>query len=74
MMVWRKPDGLELHVIADNYSTHKHQMVKDWLERNKRVKLHVIPSSSSWLNLIERFFGLITERTIRRGTFSSVKE
>lgn len=68
------PNDLKLHVIVDNYSTHKHQKVKNWLKRNKRVTLHFIPTSSSWLNLVERFFGLITERTIRRGIFSSVKE
>lgn len=68
------PEELDLHVIVDNYSTHKHQKVKNWLKRNKRVKLHFIPTSSSWLNLVERFFGLITEKAIRRGVFTSVKE
>jgi hypothetical protein len=48
--------------------------VKNWLKRNKRVTLHFIPTSSSWLNLVERFFGLITDKAIRRGVFSSVKE
>lgn len=68
------PDDLELHIIVDNYSTHKHQKVKNWLKRNKRVTLHFIPTSSSWLNLVERFFGLITDKAIRRGVFSSVKD
>ena len=68
------PENLELHVIVDNYSTHKHQKVKNWLKRNKRVKLHFIPTSSSWLNLVERFFGLITDKAIRCGVFSSVKD
>jgi len=68
------PKDLELHVIVDNYSTHKHQKVKNWLKRNKRVTLHFIPTSSSWLNLAERFFGLITEKAIKRGVFGSVKE
>jgi len=68
------PKDLELHVIVDNYSTHKHQKVKNWLKRNKRVTLHFIPTSSSWLNLVERFFGLITEKAIKRGVFGSVKE
>ncbi|MFK8083533.1 MAG: transposase [Granulosicoccus sp.] len=68
------PEDLELHVIVDNYSTHKHQKVKNWLKRNKRVKLHLIPTSSSWLNLVERFFGLITDKAIRRGVFSSVAD
>lgn len=64
---------LDLHIIVDNYATHKHQNVKDWLKRNKRVTLHFIPTSSSWLNLVERFFALITEKQIRRGVFNSVK-
>lgn len=64
----------ELHVIVDNYSTHKHQKVKNWLKRNKHVTLHFIPTSSSWLNLVERFFGLITQKQIRRGVFSSVAD
>ena len=68
------PEELELHVIVDNYSTHKHQKVKNWLKRNKRVTLHFIPTSSSWLNLVERFFGLITDKAIRRGVFSSVAD
>ena len=65
---------LELHVIVDNYATHKHEKVRNWLKRNPRVTLHFIPTSSSWLNLVERFFGLITDKAIRRGVFSSVKE
>jgi len=68
------PGGLDIHVIVDNYATHKHQKVKNWLKRNPRVHLHFIPTSSSWLNLVERFFGLITEKQIRRGVFSSVAE
>jgi transposase len=68
------PEELDIHIIVDNYSTHKHEKVKRWLKRNKRVHLHFIPTSSSWLNLVERFFGLITERQIRRGVFTSVKE
>lgn len=67
------PD-LNLHVIVDNYATHKHPKVKNWLKRNSRVTLHFIPTSSSWLNLVERFFGYITDKAIRRGVFSSVKE
>ncbi len=62
-----------LRVIVDNYATHKHEKVRHWLKRNPRVKLHFIPTSSSWLNLVERFFGLITEKQIRRGVFLSVK-
>jgi len=66
--------NLSLHVIVDNYATHKHASVKRWLKRNPRVELHFIPTSSSWLNLVERFFGLITDKAIRRGVFSSVTE
>ena len=68
------PKGLDLHLIVDNYSTHKHEKVKNWLKRNPRVQLHFIPTSSSWLNLVERFFGLLTEKQLRRGVFTSVKE
>jgi len=68
------PKDLDLHLIVDNYSTHKHQKVKSWLKRNKRIHLHFIPTSSSWLNLVERFFGLLTEKQLRRGVFTSVKE
>ena len=66
------PKELDLHLIVDNYATHKHEKVRNWLKRNTRVKLHFIPTSSSWLNLVERFFGLITEKQIRRGVFTSV--
>ena len=65
---------LDLHIIVDNYATHKHENVRKWLKRNKRVQLHFIPTSSSWLNLVERFFGLLTEKALRRGVFTSVKE
>ena len=68
------PKGLDLHLIVDNYATHKHEKVKNWIKRNKRVHLHFIPTSSSWLNLVERFFGLLTEKQLRRGVFTSVKE
>jgi len=68
------PKDKALHIIVDNYATHKHVKVNNWLKRNKRVTLHFIPTSSSWLNLVERYFGLITEKQIRRGAFSSVEE
>ncbi len=70
----KTPKELDLHLIVDNYATHKHEKVKRWLKRNKRVHLHFIPTSSSWLNLVERFFGLLTEKQLRRGIFSSVKD
>jgi len=63
---------LELHLIVDNYCTHKHQRVARWLKRHKRFHLHFIPTSSSWLNLIERWFREITHKRIRRGAFKSV--
>lgn len=68
------PAGLDLHLIVDNYATHKHEKIRNWLKRHKRVHLHFIPTSSSWLNLVERFFGLLTEKQLRRGVFTSVKE
>jgi transposase len=66
--------GKDLHIIVDNYSTHKHEKVQNWLKKKKRVFLHFTPTSSSWLNLVERFFGVLSERQLKRGIFSSVKE
>jgi len=66
------PAGLDLHLIIDNYGTHKHPRVKSWLKRHPRFHLHFIPTSSSWLNLIERWFREITVKRIRRGTFQNV--
>lgn len=63
-----------LHIIVDNYSTHKHKKVLNWLKRNTRVFLHFTPTSSSWLNLVERFFGVLTEKQLKRGVFTSVAE
>ena len=68
------PAGLDLHLIVDNYATHKHPKVKAWLKRHKRFHLHFIPTSSSWLNLVERWFREITEKRIRRGAFRSVEQ
>jgi transposase len=65
---------LDLHLIVDNSSTHKSPPVKRWLKKHPRVHLHFTPTSSSWLNLVERWFGEITRKRIRRGTFRSVKE
>ena len=64
---------VKLHVVADNYATHKHPNVKAWLERNPRITMHFTPTSGSWLNMVEIFFGIITRQAIRRGTFTSVK-
>ena len=66
--------GVDLHVICDNYATHKHQNVKDWLAANPRVTMHFTPTSCSWLNMVEIFFGIITRQCLKRGTFSSVPE
>ena len=65
---------LDLHLVVDNYTTHKTDQVKAWLERHPRFTLHFIPTSSSWLNLVERFFAEITGKRIRRGVFKSVAE
>jgi transposase len=66
------PKHLAIHGIVDNYATHKKQEVNDWLERHPRFHFHFIPTSSSWLNLVERWFREITTQRIRRGTFTSV--
>jgi len=68
------PKDLDLHVIADNYGTHKQPKVKDWLTRHARFKLHFTPTSSSWLNLVERWFRDLTEKRIRQGSFDSTSE
>lgn len=68
------PETVDVHMIVDNYATHKHEKVKNWLVRNKRFHVHFIPTSSSWLNLVERFFGMITQKRIRRGVFKSVDD
>jgi len=72
--VARAYPGERLCVVADNYHTHKHADIKAWLERNPRVSLHFTPTSGSWLNLVEVFFGIITRQAIRRGSFDSVKQ
>ena len=65
---------LDLHLIVDNYATHKTPAVKRWLKRNPRFHMHFTPTSGSWLNMVERFFGEITRKRIRRGVFKSVAE
>ena len=65
---------LDVHLIIDNYCTHKHERVARWLKRHKRFHLHFVPTSSSWLNLIERWFREITDKRIRRGAFKSVPQ
>ncbi len=66
--------GLEIHLILDNYGTHKHPEVKKWLTQRPRYHVHFTPTSSSWLNQIERWFAEITRKRIRRGTFRSVRD
>jgi putative transposase len=68
------PPDLDLHVIVDNYATHKHPKVKLWLARHPRFHFHFTPTYSSWLNQVEIFFGIITRKAIRRGSFASVKD
>jgi transposase len=68
------PKGLDLHLIADNYAAHKHPAVRAWLAKHPRFHMHFTPTSASWLNQVERFFGLITDQRIRRGAFTSVAD
>ena len=70
----KTPPDLDLHLIVDNYGTHKHPRVQRWLKRHPRFHLHFTPTSSSWLNLVERWFSEITSKRIRRGSFKNVKE
>lgn len=70
----KTPTDVSLHLIVDNYGTHKHPRVQSWLKRHPRFHLHFIPTSSSWLNMIERWFSEITLKRIRRGSFKNVKE
>lgn len=68
------PERLKLHLVLDNYGTHKHPKVRAWLERHPRFALHFIPTSSSWLNQVERWFGELTQKAVRRGAFVSVAD
>jgi transposase len=70
----RTPTDLDLHLIIDNYGTHKHPRVQRWLNRHPRFHLHFTPTSCSWLNMIETWFSGITSKRIRRGSFKNVKE
>jgi transposase len=63
-----------LHLICDNYATHKHPKVQAWLDKHKRFNMHFTPTSASWLNMVERFFRDISEKRLRRGVFTSVQE
>ena len=68
------PAALDVHLIVDNYATHKHARVKAWLAKRPRYHVHYTPTYATWINQVERWFGIITERAIRRGSFTSVKE
>ena len=68
------PGVVPLHLVMDNYDTHKHPKVQAWLERNPRFIPHFVPTSSSWLNLIERWFRELTFKSVRRGSFYSIED
>ena len=68
------PADKEVHIICDNYATHKHAKVKAWLKRNPRFHFHFTPTSASWLNMVERFFRDLTQKSLRRGVFRSVTD
>ncbi len=68
------PPGLEIHLVLDNYATHKTPRVAAWFQKRPRYHLHFTPTSGSWLNQVERWFGKITEQRIRRGVFKSVDQ
>ena len=68
------PGDLTLHLVLDNYGTHKHPKAKAWLERHPRFRMHFVPTRSSWLNQVERWFGELTQKAIRRGSFVSVAD
>ncbi len=67
-------DGKQIHIICDNYSTHKHERVQRWLEKHKRFHVHFTPTSASWMNMVERFFRDLTENRIRRGIFRDLEQ
>ena len=68
------PADLDIHVVMDNYGTHKTALIRNWFAKRPRWCVHFTPTSASWINLVERFFALITDRAIRRGSFQSVAE
>jgi putative transposase len=68
------PLDLDIHIVADNYATHKHAKVRGWLAAHPRYHVHYTPTYASWLNQVERWFGIVTQRAIRRASFKSVKE
>jgi transposase len=70
----KAPEELDVHLILDNYGTHKTKLIRDWLAKRPRFHVHFTPTSASWLNLVERWFALLTERQLRRGVHRSTKE
>src|ERR1700746_2994826 len=68
------PTDLDIHVIMDNYGTHKTKLIRNWFAKRPRWHVHFTPTSASWINLVERFFALLTDRAVRRGSFQSVAE
>jgi transposase len=73
-LIARRYPRRQLHLVVDNYQTHKHPAVTAWLEKHPRITLHFTPTSGSWLNLVEVFFSIITRQAIRRGTYTSVND
>ena len=68
------PKELDIHLVVDNYATHKHAKVRNWLATRPRYHVHYTPTYSSWLNQVETWFHIITQKAIRRGSFSSTKQ
>jgi hypothetical protein len=68
------PEGKDLQLIADNYATHKHAKVQKWLKRHLRFHVHFTPTSSSWLNIVERFFRDLIQNRLRHGVFRDIEE
>ena len=68
------PADLDVHIILDNYGTHRTRLIRHWFAKRPRWHVHFTPTSASWLNQVERFFGLLTDKAIRRGLFSSVHQ
>ena len=68
------PAKLDLHLVCDNYATHKHAKVRAWVAKNPRIHLHFTPTYASWLNQVERWFALLSQRAIKRQTFHSVTD
>ena len=68
------PEGVEVHLICDNYATHKHAKVKAWAKKNPRFHFHFTPTSASWLNMVERFFRDLSEKALKRGSFYNVDD